>query len=202
MGTGNTKSYTSADLRIGALIRARRQQLQLTLQELCDEANISVGYLSQVERDLATPSLGTLAQIAHGLGVGVDYFIAVPCMEDSLTRAAERSRFSVNSSSILYEQIAVDFAGNTLSAVIMHVPPGYQSETVTHEGEEIIYVLDGSICQWIDREKTTLGPGDSMHYRSNRPHAWANQTEQTARMLCVGTMPVFRNHKRDSVPGR
>ncbi|MCE3544130.1 helix-turn-helix transcriptional regulator, partial [Escherichia coli] len=63
------------------MIRARRRQLQLTLQEICDAAGISVGYLSQVERDHATPSLGTLAQIARSLDVGVDYFIATPTAE-------------------------------------------------------------------------------------------------------------------------
>ncbi len=64
--------------KVGALIRARRRQLQLTLRDICEAAGITPGYLSQVERDLATPSLGTLAQIAHSLNVGVDYFIASP----------------------------------------------------------------------------------------------------------------------------
>ena len=90
----------------------------MTLQELCDAAGISVGYLSQVERDHATPSLGTLAQIARSLDVGVDYFIATPSMEDGLTRAAERDRFSVDGSSIIYERLAADFTGNVL--VLLH----------------------------------------------------------------------------------
>src|SRR6188472_2793724 len=106
---------TSADFtqpKVGALIRARRRQLHMTLQEICEAAGISMGYLSQVERDQATPSLGTLAQIARSLDVGMDYFISTPSIEDSLTRADERQKFSVDGSSILYERIAADFAGN------------------------------------------------------------------------------------------
>src|SRR5262245_47490537 len=131
----------------------------MTLQELCTAAGISVGYLSQVERDHATPSLGTLAQIARSLDVGVDYFIATPSMEDGLTRAAERNRFSVDGSSIIYERIAADFAGNVLSSFILEVPPSYASETVAHEGGEIIFVLEGSIVHRLDDEEMCLSPG-------------------------------------------
>ncbi len=178
--------------KVGALIRARRRQAGITLQALCDAAGISVGYLSQVERDLATPSLGTLAQIARSLGVGIDYFIAAPGAEDGVTREGERERFSVDGSSCVYERIAADFAGNILSSFLMTVPPGYRSETVSHEGEEIIFVLDGAITQRVDNAEVVLGPGDSMHFRGNRPHAWSNHTDRPARLLWTGTLRMFR----------
>lgn len=181
-----------AQPRIGALIRAKRRQLQLTLQELSDAAGISVGYLSQVERDHATPSLGTLAQIARSLDVGVDYFIATPSPEDGVTRAGERNQFSVNGSSILYERIATDFAGNVLSSFILTVPPGYCSETVAHEGEEILFVLEGTITQCLDGEEMALSIGDSLHFRGNRPHSWSNDTVKPVRLLWTGTLPLFR----------
>jgi transcriptional regulator with XRE-family HTH domain len=178
--------------RVGALIRARRRQVGMTLQTLCDAAGISVGYLSQVERDLATPSLGTLSQIAQALDVGIDYFIATPSLEDGITRAGERERFQVDGSSCVYERIAADFAGNTLSSFVMTVPPGFVSETVSHEGEEIIYVLDGSLTQSLDGAKSVLHAGDSMHFRGNRPHAWANHTKKPVRLLWTGTLAMFR----------
>jgi transcriptional regulator with XRE-family HTH domain len=179
--------------KVGALIRARRRRLHMTLQALCDAAGISVGYLSQVERDHATPSLGTLAQIARALDVGVDYFIATPSMEDGLTRAAERDRFSVDGSSMVYERIAADFTGNVLSSFILNVPPGYRSETVAHEGEEIIYVLEGSITQRLDDREMVLSAGDSLHFRGNHPHSWSNDTKKTVRILWTGTLPMFRS---------
>lgn len=193
MSSAAGKFAASAQPKVGALIRARRRQLQMTLQELCDAAGISVGYLSQVERDLATPSLGTLAQIARSLDVGVDFFIATPSLEDGLTRAGERNRFSVDGSSIIYERIAADFTGNVLSSFILHVPPGYRSETVSHEGEEILYVLDGSITQRLDDREMVLKPGDSLHFRGNTPHSWSNDTDREARLLWTGTLPMFRS---------
>jgi len=187
------KSAATTQPRVGALIRARRQQLRMTLQELCEAAGISVGYLSQVERDHATPSLGTLAQIARSLDLGVDYFISTPSKEDGMTRAGERNRFSVDGSSIIYERIAADFTGNVLSSFILNVPPGYHSETVSHEGEEILYVLSGAISMRIDGEDVALLEGDSMHFRGNRPHSWTNDTDRIARLLWTGTLPMFRS---------
>jgi transcriptional regulator with XRE-family HTH domain len=182
-----------AQPKVGALIRARRQQRGMTLQALGDAAGVSVGYLSQVERDHATPSLGTLAQIARSLDVGVDYFIATPSVEEGLTRAGERNKFSVDGSSIVYERIAADFAGNVLSSFILTIPPGYQSETVNHEGEEILYMLEGEITQVVDGETMLIRPGDSLHFRGNRPHSWSNATSETARLLWTGTLPMFRS---------
>ncbi|SFV35061.1 Helix-turn-helix [Devosia crocina] len=182
--------------KVGALIRARRRQQQLTLMELGAAAAVSVGYLSQVERDHATPSLGTLAQIAKALGVSIDYFVAAPASHNALTRAGDRSRFSIDGSSIVYERLGADFPGSQLSSFIMTVPPGYKSEIVAHEGEEILYVLEGSITQRLDGEEMIMSAGDSLHFRGNRPHSWSNHTDEPARLLWSGTLALFRSTAR------
>lgn len=186
---------------VGALIRARRRQLQFTLQTLADASGVSVGYLSQVERDHATPSLGTLAQIARALDVGIDYFISAPSAEDALTRAGQRARFSVDGTSISYERIGAEFPGNVLSSFILTVPPGYRSETVSHEGEEIIFILDGQITQRLEDEEMVISAGDSLHFRGNRPHSWSNDTDRPARMLWTGTLAMFRSRETPSALG-
>ena len=192
MAVGVNKPLQAGQPRIGPLIRARRRQLHLTLQQLAGAAGISVGYVSQVERDLATPSLGTLAQIARSLDVGVDYFIATPDVGNALSRAGERQSFSVSGSSILYERIGTDFAGNVLSSFILSIPPGYRSETVSHEGEEIIYMLDGELLVRVEPDEMVLRTGDGFHFRGNRPHSWWNGTGETVRLLWTGTVALFR----------
>ncbi|ODT66621.1 MAG: XRE family transcriptional regulator [Pelagibacterium sp. SCN 63-23] len=182
--------------KVGALIRARRRQQHMTLMTLGEAAEVSVGYLSQVERDHATPSLGTLAQIARALGVTIDYFVAAPAARNALTRDGERNRFSINGSSIIYERLGADFPGNQLSSFLMTVPPGYNSETVAHEGEEILYVLDGAITQRLDGEEMVMHAGDSLHFRGNRPHSWSNHTDRIARLLWTGTLTLFRSTAR------
>jgi transcriptional regulator with XRE-family HTH domain len=184
--------------KVGALIRARRRQQHMTLMDLGAVAEVSVGYLSQVERDHATPSLGTLAQIARALGVSIEYFVSAPAPHNALTRAGDRNRFSLDGSSIIYERLGADFPGNQLSSFIMLVPPGYRSETVSHEGEEILYVLEGAITQRLDGEEMVMNAGDSLHFRGNRPHSWANHTDQPAKLLWTGTLALFRSTARPS----
>ncbi|KKC39737.1 XRE family transcriptional regulator [Devosia epidermidihirudinis] len=197
-GTALTKPEAEGHPKVGALIRARRRQQHMTLEALGKSAEVSVGYLSQVERDHATPSLGTLAQIARALGVGIDYFVSAPTAKTSLTRATDRNRFSLDGSSIVYERLGTDFPGSTLSSFVMMVPPGYASETVAHEGEEILYVLEGSITQRLDGEEMVMNAGDSLHFRGNRPHSWSNHTDQPARLLWTGTLALFRSTARPS----
>jgi transcriptional regulator with XRE-family HTH domain len=182
--------------KVGALIRARRRQQHMTLMDLGEAAEVSVGYLSQVERDHATPSLGTLAQIARALGVSIDYFVAAPATHNALTREGERNRFSLDGSSIIYERLGADFPGNQLSSFLMIVPPGYRSETVAHEGEEILFVLEGAITQMLDGEEMLMQAGDSLHFRGNRPHSWSNHTDKPARLLWTGTLALFRSTAR------
>nr|WP_210529765.1 cupin domain-containing protein [Rubellimicrobium arenae] len=185
---------------LGPMLRRRRRQLGLTLRQLCDRAGLSVGYLSQVENNKAVPTLGTLAQIAAGLEVGLDYFVAQPKPADALSRADGRPRFSLPGSPIGYEAISSEYPGSELSSYILHVPPGYVSETVTHDGEEIILILDGEIEQTLGGEVIAMRPGDSLHYSGATPHAWANRGGTPARLLWTGTLSVLHQRRSQAPP--
>lgn len=179
--------------KVGSLIRARRHSLRMTLQTLGQQSGVSIGYLSQVERNQATPSLSTLTAIARALDVGVDYFIATPSTQDALTRAGTRMRFSVNDSLISYERLHTEFPGNVLSSFLITIAPGYRSEVASHEGEEMVYVLEGDLTLRIEDEETVIGAGDSLHFRGNRSHGWANETDRTVHLLWSGTLTMFRS---------
>lgn len=173
----------------GGRIRELRRKAGLTLQALADQAGISVGFLSQVERDKATPSLGTLASLAAVLGTTVDYFIATPKPTDSITRSGERPQFAVADSSLHYEQLSTVLPGGTLSSLIVHIPVGYASEMVAHVGEELIVVLDGTVRQALGETSFTLHPGDSLHFMGDTPHSFENVGDTPARLLWTGTSP-------------
>lgn len=182
----------SGQPKVGALIRSRRRRLHMTLQTLGEAAGLSVGFLSQVERDQATPSLGALAGIARGLGVDIDYFIATQSIENGVTRDVERPRFSLPGSSVVYERLHAEFAGRGLSAFIMTVPPGHRSEMVRHEGDELLYVLEGELIQTIEDEAVTLSAGDSLHFHGSNSHSWENRTGKAVKLLWTGTMAILR----------
>jgi len=159
------------------------------LQALADQAGISVGFLSQVERDKATPSLGTLASLAAALGVEVDHFVARPRPADAVTRAGGRPTFAIADSSLRYERLDTALPGGTLSSLIIHIPPGYESEITRHTGEELILVLDGALRQTLGDAVIHLGPGDSLHFMGDTPHSFANVGDAPARLLWTGTSP-------------
>lgn len=184
-------THESFQPKIGPLIRKRRNQLSLTLKQLGERSDLSYSYLSQVERNNATPTLGTLAQIAHALGVGIEFFIKTLRPADAVTRAAQRPQFSINNSTLAYERLGAEVPGNELSSFIIHVPPGFQSEIFRHEGEEIIYVLNGSVCQMVDGVEFHLQTGDSIHYQGSRPHSYSNHSDTPARLLWAGTLKLF-----------
>lgn len=177
-----------APVALGQRIRKRRQMMSMTLQELGNACGVSVSYLSQVERDNATPTLGTLAEIAAALDVGIEHFIVTPRQSDSVTRASERQKFSVSGTSVIYERIGAEFPGHELTSFLLNVPPGYASETIQHAGEELIFVLEGEIVQVVDGQQFHLRAGDSIHYLGQHPHSWSNPGEQMARLLWTGKM--------------
>lgn len=179
--------------QMGALIRARRRELDMTLQEVCDAAEISGGYLSQVERDLAVPTITTLSRIAGALGVTLEFFIARPKPTDCVTHSDRRQRFAIGGSEIHYERLGAEFAGHVLSSFIMTIPPGYRSERVTHGGEETFFIMDGRLDLALDDHEISLKAGDSAHYKANRLHGWSNPGPVPAHVLWTGTMDLFRD---------
>ncbi|MFG1495352.1 cupin domain-containing protein [Saccharospirillum sp. HFRX-1] len=180
----------------GSRIRDARRRANLTLQQLSDLAGISVGFLSLVERDKATPSLGTLAQLAGALEVSIEYFIATPKVTDSYTRANERSRFAVADSSLQYEKLSTDLPGGTLTSLIIHIPAGYASELTSHPGEEMIVVLEGEVQQVLGEGSFAMQVGDSLHFMGDVPHSFANTGDSGARILWTGTTPRLRGPKQ------
>lgn len=180
-------------LLIGKTIRVRRQKLKLTLQDVAEDADISIGYLSLIERDKAVPTLTTLAAISKALGVGMEFLITRPQPTNCISRAKNRPQFVVGSAQLRYERLGATFPGNELSSFIMTLEPGYQSDIVTHAGEETIFVLTGELDITLEDEILTLAEGDSAHYDANRPHGWANRTDAPVRALWTGTIDLFED---------
>ncbi len=187
-------------LALGGLLRKRRKQMELTLKVLSDRAGVSAGYLSLIERDMAVPSLGTLAQLADALDVSIDYFVKSTKPADALSRASGREKFSIAGSSITYEALSNDYPGSEISSYIMHVPANYTSETVSHEGEEIIFILEGTIEQTLDGQTFTMTAGDSLHYSGTVPHSWANPSDNEAKILWSGRLTVLNASGTRKVP--
>lgn len=175
----------------GDRIRHLRQRQRLTLQVLADRAGISVGFLSQVERSRATPSLATLADLAASLGESIDYFTATPKPQDVVTRAAKRERVCVGTHALSYEKLSTDQPGGVMTSLIIHVPPKFKTETLSRGSEEMVLVLEGEVVLKLGEAPLTLATGDSLHFMGESPHSLENPGDTPARLIWVGTASPF-----------
>jgi len=187
---------------LGPRLRSRRRELNLTLKDVADGAGLSVGFISQVERGLTSPSLSSLVSIAGMLKTHVTSFLSQPEGKSPLTRRRERKAYRVDRNAMRYERISATFPDSVLNGLIIHEPPGHRSEPIRHDGEELFFVLDGAITIEIEGESKVLGTGDSIHFASTRRHSNWNHTTEPATILHICTLDVFGDRLADELtPG-
>ncbi|MEZ5667179.1 MAG: cupin domain-containing protein [Alphaproteobacteria bacterium] len=173
-------------------LRSRRKALGLTLRDVADEARLSVGFISQIERGLATPSLTSLVEIARALALDPGALLGIPPTSGATLPQAGRNRFALSPLGPTYERISSGDGRMALNGLVTHFPPGYASaETTRHEGEELFYVLEGELELVLDGTRTRLRPGDAAHYSSALPHHMRNPTDKPTSILWVGTINLF-----------
>lgn len=196
--TSSAQAAATDSVPLGERLRRRRRELGLTLKDVADGAGLSVGFISQAERELTVPSLSSLASISRVLQTHLTEFLSQPEGHSPTTRHNERPVYAVNNDALNYERLSASFAGSMLNSVIVHEPPGYRSEPIQHEGEELFFVLSGAITVEVEGETTVMGAGDSIHFASTRRHSSWNHTDQPASILHVCTMDVFGDNPAES----
>ncbi|WDZ79564.1 XRE family transcriptional regulator (plasmid) [Ensifer adhaerens] len=179
---------------LGDRLRQRRKTLKMTLQEVADEAGFSVGFISQIERGITVPSLTSLIAVCRTLKVEAGSFLNPPKVATPFTRREHRPIYGLGgerSNAVSYERISASFPGNVLRSTIIHEPPGHRSEPMSHEGEEIFFILQGALTLEVDGERMVLEAGDSAHFPSVRTHTMWNHTSEPTTILHTCTMDVF-----------
>ncbi|MFW5654050.1 MAG: cupin domain-containing protein [Roseicyclus sp.] len=161
------------------------------MQAVADAAGLSVGFISQVERDLTAPSLSSLASLSEVLQTPISAFLTQPAVDGATTRNDGRASYSVDASGPSYERLSTKFPGSQICSVIFHEPPGHRSEPISHRGEEMFFVLAGEVTVEIEGKVEILRPGDSIHFASTRVHSTWNHTDRPVSILWCGTMDVF-----------
>ncbi|HVH34717.1 MAG TPA: XRE family transcriptional regulator [Tahibacter sp.] len=177
--------------QIGQRLRRYRRAAGKTLLEVASEAGLSAGFLSQAERNLSGLSISSLANIAKALNVPLRLLIDQPEQRSPDSHAGRRRRYSTIDRGQSYERLSSTFPGSQINAVKMSLPVGYRSESVTHDGDEFVYVLSGKVCYCVDGVDYLLQPGDSLHFDGRQQHHLANVGEVAVEVVSVGTLPIF-----------
>ncbi|TCO74823.1 helix-turn-helix domain-containing protein [Marinisporobacter balticus] len=176
---------------IGKKIKELRTNKNLTLKDLSEKTNLSIGYLSQLERGLTTIAIDSLENIAKVLDTDIAcFFREHKNSKKAVLRNHEKEVFEIINSQFIYYHLTNDVESKNLLPRLIEILPSMMEEkiiTYQHEGEEFIYVLEGILTMIIDNEQYALYPGDSAHIDSNRVHNWANYTNKKVKLLTVHT---------------
>jgi transcriptional regulator with XRE-family HTH domain len=180
---------------MGQKIRELRLENQLTLEEAAERVGCTPGFLSQVERNQAVPSISMLYAIAQALGVRVTHFFPRTTPTAKVVRTDKRFAFRFERSFLAYTFLSTGFPDRKLELLLVEVDPMDQAlpadEFRSHPGEEFAYVLEGALRLWIGDAMYDLGPGDSAHFKATEKHRIENPGDRPTRYLSVLTPPLF-----------
>jgi transcriptional regulator with XRE-family HTH domain len=182
-----------ADIELGSRIRALRQARHLTLRDLASRAAITESFLSQVERDVTSPSIATVRRIARGLDLSIAQLFADEPTSGRVVRFAGRRRVAYPGLGTVAEFLTSNQAGR-LQVLLETIDPGggSGSEPFTHDSdEEVIVVLDGEVDVWVGDEHYLLAAGDAVTLPPRLPHWHVNRGERKAVVLVCLTPPSF-----------
>ncbi|MDQ2090426.1 helix-turn-helix domain-containing protein [Marimonas arenosa] len=179
---------------LGADLRALRKSRGQTLTDLAATLGRSVGWLSQVERDLSDPSISDLRQIAAALGVPMSMLFAhaaAPAHEQGYVVRADARRPMGSSEEGLIEELLSPDLTDDFEMVHSTFQPNSAMQTPTQRPtQEVGYIISGKLDLTIAARTFTLHPGDSFRFRGE-PYRWANPYAEPAVAIWVIAPPVY-----------
>jgi transcriptional regulator with XRE-family HTH domain len=175
-------------------IRALRKARGLTLAEIGSKLGRSVGWVSQVERGLSTPSLGDLRAFAELFGVPISLFFShdVPVESERgvVVRAGRRRTLGTSESGLVEELLSPDLGGSFEMVRSVFAPGAELKAEAQRPTEEAGYVASGLFDIEIGGVWHRLGEGDSFRFEG-KPYRWRNPGAEPAIVIWVVSPPVY-----------
>ena len=177
-------------MSIGGRLKELRVLKGLTQEELADRAELSKGFISQVERDLTSPSIATLIDILQCLGTTIGEFFTEATEEQIVF--GKNDYFIKQDKELLNEiqWIIPNAQKNTMEPIRLTLEAGGSTYPDTpHEGEEFGYVLQGTVSIHLGGRTYKAKKGESFYYTSDKTHYLSSRTGAT--VLWVSSPPSF-----------
>ena len=179
---------------LGADLRALRKARGLTLADMAQAVDRSVGWLSQVERALSEPSVTDLRHMAAVLDVPVSMLFshaAAPAEEAGfVVRRDARRAIGSDKSGLVEELLSPDLTDDFEMVHSSFEPRSQIGETVIRPTQEVGYLISGRLDLEIGARKFTIHPGDSFRIRGE-PFRWINPYDEPAVAIWVIAPPVY-----------
>ena len=180
------------DLKIGSKLRECRKKKDLRIKELSEKSGVSVGQISEIERDIVSPSIVVLHKLAQALDIDISYFFAAPPKKYILTRKGEHRIITTNAGCDEHIMLNYDWGNRNFDFLIVRFKYGdYKPELMAHPGEEFVYIISGELTVLIGDETITMYPGDSICFSSRQPHFYMNLNPNEDCVVASVLTPVF-----------
>ena len=177
-------------MELGQRIKDCRTEKGMTQEELADRAELSKGFISQVERDLTSPSIATLIDILQCLGTTIGEFFNEEAEEQIVFG---KNDYFIKKDTELQNEIQwiiPNAQKNTMEPIRLTLEAGGSTYPDTpHEGEEFGYVLQGSVSIHLGSHTYKAKKGESFYYTSDKTHYLSSRTGAT--VLWVSSPPSF-----------
>ncbi|MEA5059847.1 HTH-type transcriptional regulator PuuR [bioreactor metagenome] len=182
-------------IELGQKIRELRKKENMSISELAKAAELSVGIISQIERNLVSPSIVSLWKIAKCLNVSVGYFFEEETDEamDPVVRREQRKRIFASNNKAVYELLSKDLKDKKIEFLYITIDPGEDNtpQFVTHDGEECGVVIKGRMMVKTQSREYYLEEGDSIYFSSTIPHKYVNVGDEPCISIWAMTPPNF-----------
>ncbi|WP_417518785.1 helix-turn-helix domain-containing protein [Minwuia sp.] len=169
----------TAEDRIGRRVREMRKTREMTLEALATRTGLTKGYLSKIENARKLPPVATLSSISGALGCDIAWFFQSDPSDGplegrvSIVRADERQPVVRGGSNFGYDYQAIAHrkSDKAMSPFIFTFPPTIESDVhFEHEGEEMIFILSGTVEFEIEDRTVLLSEGDCIYFESDLRH--------------------------------
>jgi transcriptional regulator with XRE-family HTH domain len=188
-----TNEPTDTASQIGPRLRHIRKQRRVTLEVLARETGLTKGYLSKIETSKKVPPIGTLSRISQAINCDISYFFEEPAANAekpervSVVRSNERQQVVRGGSSFGYDYESLPHAlrHKAMESFVFTFPADISGDThFEHDGEELIFVLNGVVEFEVAGVAHRLETGDSIYFDSSLPHR-GRSVDRKAQALVV-----------------
>lgn len=179
-------------MNIGEKIKQLRMKNSLTQEELANRCELTKGFISQLERDLTSPSISTLVDILESLGTNLKDFFNEAVPEKFVFNKDDVFIQDNKEFKHLIHWIVPNAQKNQMEPILIDLEAGGCSVNDNpHTGEEFGYVLSGTVYLHLGNQKFKVKKGESFYIRPSKEHFLSNAGKSKARVLWVSTPPSF-----------
>lgn len=165
--------FLAAKTEVGARLKAIRKQRGITLTELSERTDLSLGFLSKLEHDKTSPTLVNLHKICEAMGVTLNDLLSDGPVEETplrVVRASERPvLLTMDNGALAYYSVT---RGHTvLQATALEIRSDKLYESAPHAHDELGIVSRGALRIWMDGKDCVLWEGDSIYIPAGSSHS-------------------------------